>query len=567
MVSGCRSASESQDEPTGQEVEAARLSPQTAALERQRAETRAQLAAARDRQMTRLADYRKAKRFPRSHLVHGTIPVFVDDADTACAVGYLMREDGERDAVTAIQRDSNHIRVADVTSGPVHDWIATSGLIQEEAALIQPGYPRAMLEKWRKHQEERRLARHFFHVAKQLQEQREQSLDIAVERLLCARQVEGADCAGKGAAPVFDEPDGWQETEIAVPQVVELALADDRGCVRDEAGAVTCWESGGQTHAVAVTGAQAIAAARGNSCAVTGAGQVACWGTLGFGDPDWRYGSAPEAGDPPDLQPVVAPASAPVIIDGVKDATQVVLSGGVGCALRRTGRVSCWGTERDAPTRARAIGRLSAAVGLSVGASAGCAVDRKGRVHCWSLAAGAMKASPLRLFQQTCGPAAKKPKKGGGGGCRDKSLGPARDIAQVVLGDNPGDFADEMVLVGRDGQVREVDWMPGPGKHGEIEEDLELQAYVHPVVLPDPAALATLGQTLCAQAAKGRAHCWRGPFGPDPQPAPFASVQTIAAGGNQLCAIDEQARARCARWLGYPPIARLTASLDEKYKR
>jgi hypothetical protein len=42
--------------------------------------------------------------------------------------------------VTAIQRANNFVYVTDVHEGPLVDWVLISGLTQEEAALIQPGY-------------------------------------------------------------------------------------------------------------------------------------------------------------------------------------------------------------------------------------------------------------------------------------------------------------------------------------------------------------------------------------------------------------------------------------------
>jgi len=39
-----------------------------------------------------------------------------------------------------IATTNNNVRVKDVKDGPVLDWILTSGLTQEEAAIIQPGY-------------------------------------------------------------------------------------------------------------------------------------------------------------------------------------------------------------------------------------------------------------------------------------------------------------------------------------------------------------------------------------------------------------------------------------------
>ncbi|MGH0033090.1 MAG: PEP-CTERM sorting domain-containing protein [Myxococcota bacterium] len=92
-------------------------------------------------QIERLRRYRDAGRFPLNREGHGlTLPIFVDAEDTACAVGWLMREDGWRAEVEAIRRADNHVYVDDVEDGPLLAWVATSGLTREEAAIIQPGY-------------------------------------------------------------------------------------------------------------------------------------------------------------------------------------------------------------------------------------------------------------------------------------------------------------------------------------------------------------------------------------------------------------------------------------------
>ena len=68
------------------------------------------------------------------------VPIFVDHRDTACAVGFLMRESGWGSEVAEIAGTDNRVYVDDVRAGPLLAWIATSGLTRQEAALIQPAY-------------------------------------------------------------------------------------------------------------------------------------------------------------------------------------------------------------------------------------------------------------------------------------------------------------------------------------------------------------------------------------------------------------------------------------------
>jgi hypothetical protein len=99
------------------------------------------LVAQRRLQIERLIAYRHRGLFPRNE-AHSAdaVPIFVDRHDTACAVGHLMRLSGWEEEVASIARANNLVYVPDVASGPLVEWILTSGLTQEEAALIQPAY-------------------------------------------------------------------------------------------------------------------------------------------------------------------------------------------------------------------------------------------------------------------------------------------------------------------------------------------------------------------------------------------------------------------------------------------
>ncbi len=108
---------------------------------RQRQAWRARLIAERELNLSRLQAYRDRGVFPRNEgHADFAIPIFVDKHDTACAVGHLMRCAGWESEVAGIAATQLFVYVPDVESGPLVDWVLTSGLTQEEAALIQPGY-------------------------------------------------------------------------------------------------------------------------------------------------------------------------------------------------------------------------------------------------------------------------------------------------------------------------------------------------------------------------------------------------------------------------------------------
>ena len=86
-----------------------------------------------------LREYRKSRAFPRNDTALPSTPYFVDADGRHCAVGHLMRESGEHDAVRRIAAEANLARIDDID--PVHlGWAGRSGLTKRELARIQPMY-------------------------------------------------------------------------------------------------------------------------------------------------------------------------------------------------------------------------------------------------------------------------------------------------------------------------------------------------------------------------------------------------------------------------------------------
>ena len=141
------------------------------------------LVSSRTLQLARLHAYAAAGQFPQNTDFPGRlVPYFVDHAGTACAVGHLMRLDGQTPLVNHIAASCNHIRIEDVSRGPLVDWIHDSGLTHAECALIQPSY--ATIEDYRRGREWRdeqtRLRDHFARVEKTLRVQSQRSLGEAL---------------------------------------------------------------------------------------------------------------------------------------------------------------------------------------------------------------------------------------------------------------------------------------------------------------------------------------------------------------------------------------------------
>ena len=146
------------------------------------------LAQAREQRLADLHQYAEQGVFPHNHGNPGQrIPYFMDRHGRLCAVGFLIAKSmagaewdyprfmsqknvarrnenmggmsfrGEAEFIqkrewadrrfmmlfgffNGIAKANNNVRIKDVHGGPVLDWILRSGLMQEEAALIQPGY-------------------------------------------------------------------------------------------------------------------------------------------------------------------------------------------------------------------------------------------------------------------------------------------------------------------------------------------------------------------------------------------------------------------------------------------
>ena len=196
------------------------------------------LAGQRARHLALLEEYCDQGRFPMNQDRRlGMTPLFVDHRGTSCAVAHLMLKDGLGPVVREISKARNQVRVMEVKEGPLVDWIAASGLTQEECALIQPGYDPL---DGRRQQE--RVRRHLRGVLTTLRQDTHRSLEIACRRLLPSRGF------------VLERP-GYTERliELKAPGTLEVrvTLLDVDGslykpgtwCRLDETSRVFPWNS------------------------------------------------------------------------------------------------------------------------------------------------------------------------------------------------------------------------------------------------------------------------------------------------------------------------------------
>ncbi|MEO8703868.1 MAG: hypothetical protein ABI867_27705 [Kofleriaceae bacterium] len=96
----------------------------------------ARLAKQRALNLARLATYREAGVFT-ADAAGRPLSVFRDAAGRLCPMAYLIAASGRTDLVDHVARTNNTLQLADVTEGPLWDWMLASGLTREEIIHIQ----------------------------------------------------------------------------------------------------------------------------------------------------------------------------------------------------------------------------------------------------------------------------------------------------------------------------------------------------------------------------------------------------------------------------------------------
>ena len=174
-----------------------------------RAAVRAKLAERRQEMFQRFLAYREGRIYPINELPGGGFRhVWVDNYGNLCAAATLISGDWGRDVTIRIGQSDNQLKLADVKSGPIEDWILTSGLAKHELVAIQvPGWqgnepviidpePNA------REQEITRLYQIYVDVERQLTSLWDESLDEATDALMkhpdLARQLLRDEIAGPG---------------------------------------------------------------------------------------------------------------------------------------------------------------------------------------------------------------------------------------------------------------------------------------------------------------------------------------------------------------------------------
>ncbi|MEX1189532.1 MAG: hypothetical protein WED33_09760 [Bacteroidia bacterium] len=95
----------------------------------------------REQLLNKLHAYALAMRFPINLHYSFQTPIFIDDFDTHCAVGYLMQQSGNDRLAREISQKQNLAYVPEIQVNGVSAWASEHGFSLSELAWIQPGYP------------------------------------------------------------------------------------------------------------------------------------------------------------------------------------------------------------------------------------------------------------------------------------------------------------------------------------------------------------------------------------------------------------------------------------------
>ncbi len=176
---------------------------------------------------------------------------------------------------------------------------------------------------------------------------------------------------------------------------VAVAAGWSRVCVILGDGTVACSRGGGRavSPVEGVGAAVALSVGPSHACAVGPEGKVWCWGQSSYG----ALGVPDEGRDAWDQSAVE--------VTGMTDAVGVAAGEYHSCALRRDGRVSCWGMGADpritcsrgrnsvscsgpsnaTPHLPRGVAGVANAVHIEAGEGRTCAVQGDGTVSCWDM--------------------------------------------------------------------------------------------------------------------------------------------------------------------------------------
>lgn len=91
--------------------------------------------------LDKLWEYADEQEFPKNSYHLERRPYFIDNEESYCAVGFLMKESGYDAMARSIQSKYNYDYLKDIQIEGMEQWSTLVGFTKEELAWIQPGYP------------------------------------------------------------------------------------------------------------------------------------------------------------------------------------------------------------------------------------------------------------------------------------------------------------------------------------------------------------------------------------------------------------------------------------------
>jgi hypothetical protein len=150
-----------------------------------RAALRAKLAERRAITMSHFLAYRENRVYPLNNLPGGGLRhVWQDDNGNLCAAATLISWDWGFDSTVNVGKENREIALAKVASGPLADWILTSGLTHHEIVAIQVPGSEMFPMPVQRNPEIERLYGIYLDVERQLTGLHDESLDLATDALM-----------------------------------------------------------------------------------------------------------------------------------------------------------------------------------------------------------------------------------------------------------------------------------------------------------------------------------------------------------------------------------------------
>ncbi|HET9992330.1 MAG TPA: hypothetical protein VFQ65_27550 [Kofleriaceae bacterium] len=150
-----------------------------------RADVTAALAKRRAHNLAAFHAYWTGGVYPHNTYRVGPLNVWRDENGHFCAAATMIDKDGQHELAEKTARSNNNLRLLDVTSGPLLDWMLTSGLTIEDIDRIQaPAVEPERVDPQTLAAEDAKLKKGYIATEAFLKKHAAEDLDIATTRLL-----------------------------------------------------------------------------------------------------------------------------------------------------------------------------------------------------------------------------------------------------------------------------------------------------------------------------------------------------------------------------------------------